>query len=112
MLLYCSNLTLYYIFELYNLIIILYAVEYILSSLYYSCMAIDIEHLGENFAKKLRIERAKRKLSQEKLAELADLHRTTISAIEREKFYPTIDNVAKIANALGLSISELFDFNF
>lgn len=75
-------------------------------------MAIDIEHLSENFAKKIRIERAKRKLSQERLAELSELHRTTISAIEREKFYPTIDNVAKIANALNLSIAELFDFNF
>ena len=75
-------------------------------------MAIDIEHLAENFAKKIRIERAKRRLSQERLAELADLHRTTISAIEREKFYPTIDNVAKIANAFELPISELFNFNF
>lgn len=97
---------------MYNLINILYAVEYILSSLYDSYMAIDIENLAQNFAKKLRIERAKRRLSQEKLAELSELHRTTISAIEREKFYPTIDNVAKIANALDMSMAELFDFNF
>lgn len=75
-------------------------------------MAIDIENLAENFAKKIRIERAKRRMSQEKLAELAEVHRTTISAIEREKFSPTIDNAAKIANALDLSIAELFDFNF
>lgn len=75
-------------------------------------MAVDIENLAENFAKKIRIERAKRRMSQEQLAELADLHRTTISAIEREKFFPTIDNVARIANALDLSIEELFDFNF
>lgn len=75
-------------------------------------MRVDIEHLAENLAKKLRIERAKRRLSQERLAELAELHRTTISAIEREKFYPTIDNVAKIANALDISIEELFNFEF
>lgn len=75
-------------------------------------MKIDVEHLGENLAKKLRIERAKRRISQERLAELADLHRTTISAIEREKFFPTIDNVAKIANALDLSIEEMFNFDF
>ena len=75
-------------------------------------MAVDIENLAENFAKKIRIERAKRRMSQEQLAELADLHRTTISAIEREKFFPTIDNVARIANALDLSIEELFDFSF
>lgn len=49
-------------------------------------MAIDIEKLAENFAKKIRIERAKRRMSQEQLAELAEVHRTTISAIERENF--------------------------
>ena len=75
-------------------------------------MSIDIEKLAENFAKKTRIERAKRRMSQEQLAELAEVHRTTISAIEREKFFPTIDNAARIANALNLTIAELFDFNF
>ena len=75
-------------------------------------MAIDIEKLAENFAKKIRIERAKRRMSQEQLAELAEVHRTTISAIDREKFFPTIDNAARIANALNLTIAELFDFNF
>lgn len=75
-------------------------------------MAIDIENLAENFANKLRIERAKRRWTQEKLAELADLHRTTISAIECGKFFPTIDNAARIANAFNLTIDELFDFNF
>lgn len=76
-------------------------------------MAIDIEKLAENFAKKIRIERAKRRMSQEQLAELAEVHRTTISAIERGKNFPmTIDNAARIANALNLTIAELFDFNF
>ena len=56
--------------------------------------------------------RTRRGFSQEQLAELADVHRTTISAIEREKFFPTIDNAARIANALNLTIAELFDFNF
>lgn len=83
-----------------------------MSSLYDINMTIDIDNLAENFAKKIRIERAKRRISQEHLAELAELHRTTISAIEREKFFPTIDNVARIANALDLSIEEMFNFNF
>lgn len=75
-------------------------------------MAIDIEHLSRNFADKLRLERTKRRMSQEKLAELADLHRTTISSIENEKFFPSIDKTARIANALNLTMGELFDFNF
>lgn len=83
-----------------------------MSTPYHNVMVIDIDSLAENFAKKIRIERAKRRISQEQLAEMADLHRTTISAIEREKFFPTIDNAARLANALNLSIEELFNFNF
>ena len=72
---------------------------------------IDIENLSKNLAQKLRVERAKRHMSQEKLAEISQLHRTTISAIECERFFPTIDNIARIANAFEISISELFNFN-
>lgn len=73
---------------------------------------INVDDLAKNLAKKLRIERAKRHMSQEKLAEIAQLHRTTISAIECERFFPTIDNVVRIANAFDISMNEFFDFNF
>lgn len=72
---------------------------------------IDIEHLSKNFADKVLLERTKRRWSQEKLAEYADLHRTTISSIENQKFFITIDNAAKIANAFEMTMGELFDFN-
>ncbi len=51
-------------------------------------------------------------ISQEKLAELAGLNRTTISAIERCKMSPTLDTVGSLANAFGLTIEEMFNFNF
>lgn len=59
--------------------------------------------LGQN----LRRKREKAGLTQEKLAEVADLDPTYISGIERGLRNPGIRNVAKIAKSLGISTSEL-----
>jgi len=59
-------------------------------------------------SKKIRLERGKQKLSQEKLAELAGLHRNHIGLIERRERVPNIENVYKIADALGITIGDLF----
>jgi transcriptional regulator with XRE-family HTH domain len=56
--------------------------------------------------------RAKRKeagLSQEKLAEKADLSTVFISRIERGRESPTVDNLVKIARALGVRVRDLVD---
>lgn len=59
---------------------------------------------------KIRIERQKAKISQEKLAELSNLNRNFIGMIERGETNVTIKNVENIANALKLPIQELFNF--
>lgn len=59
---------------------------------------------------KIRIERQKAKISQEKLAELSNLNRNFIGMIERGETNVTIKNVENIANALNLPIQELFNF--
>lgn len=65
----------------------------------------DIKKLfGEN----VRKQREKLHLSQEKLAELCDLHRTYIGGIERGERNVSIENIQKIAKALGIKISVLF----
>lgn len=59
--------------------------------------------LGRN----LRREREKKTLTQEKLAEIAELDPTYVSGIERGLRNPGIRNVAKLAKALGITTSQL-----
>ena len=62
------------------------------------------------FGLKVRVERQKQKISQEKLAELADLNRNFVGMIERGETNVTLKNIEAIANALNLDIKELFNF--
>jgi len=47
-------------------------------------------------------------MSQEKLAELADLHGTYIGRIERGMQNISLKNIGKIARALKVQLHELF----
>ena len=60
-------------------------------------------------ATNLRQHRANFGLSQEVLADLAGLHRTFVGAVERCERNISIDNVEKLAVALGVSVSALFE---
>ena len=59
------------------------------------------------FGKRLAETRKSAGLSQEKLAELCDLHRTYIGMIERGEKNITLKNIEKIANALQVDMSYL-----
>ena len=48
-----------------------------------------------------------RRLSQEKLAELSDLSKNSLGAIERGTSSPSIDTLDRIASALEMELSEL-----
>ena len=58
-------------------------------------------------AQNLRLLRFHRRWSQETLGFEAGLHRTYISQIEKGKSNISIDNIEKLAHALGLTVSEL-----
>ena len=62
----------------------------------------------KQFGLKVRQNRLKKKLSQEKLAELANLHRTYISQIDSGKRNISLKNIEKIAKALNIKVKELF----
>lgn len=59
--------------------------------------------LGKN----VRQSRERRELTQEKLAEIADIDPTYVSGIERGLRNPGIKNVARLAKALGITTAEL-----
>jgi len=52
--------------------------------------------------------REEKKLSQERLANLADLHRAYMGQVERGEKNIGVRNLEKIAKALKVSIKELF----
>lgn len=63
------------------------------------------------FGDNVRKYRKKRQLSQEKLAELADVHRTYIGMIERAEKNVTLLSMEKIAKALNITITKLLEDN-
>lgn len=64
----------------------------------------------EKFGRNVYKYRAERNLSQEELAELTDLHRTYISAVERGTRSISLKNIQRISDALKIPTYKLFDF--
>ena len=54
--------------------------------------------------RKLRLEQG---ISQERLAELANLHRTYIGSVERGERNISIDNMQELANALNVALRDM-----
>jgi len=62
----------------------------------------------DRLAGNLRAMRKMHRMSQEHLADLAGLHRTYVSAIERSERNVSIDNIERLAIALRLDVIDLF----
>lgn len=56
------------------------------------------------------MERQKKGISQEKLGDMANLHRTYIGMIERGEKNITLLNIEKISMALDLTLKQIMDF--
>lgn len=65
--------------------------------------------IREQVAKNIRKYRIERGFSQEELADRCGLHRTYIGSVERLERNITIENMERIAIALGRSPKELLD---
>jgi transcriptional regulator with XRE-family HTH domain len=60
------------------------------------------------FGKRLRELREAKGLSQESLAHEAGLDRTYVSSVERGKRNISLENIERLANALGVRVKDLF----
>ena len=61
----------------------------------------------ETFSQNVGLMRRVKNLSQEKLAEMANLHRTYVGQIERGDVTPTLEAAERVAQALGLELWEV-----
>ena len=65
---------------------------------------------NQKLGSKIREQRQKLGLSQEKLGELTGIDRTYISGVERGNRNPAIKNLERLAKALKVKVSDLIDF--
>jgi transcriptional regulator with XRE-family HTH domain len=61
------------------------------------------------FGKRVRKLRLARRLSQEKLAELADLHRNYVGGVERGERNVSLVNIVKLAHGLNVRPTKLLE---
>jgi ribosome-binding protein aMBF1 (putative translation factor) len=66
-----------------------------------------VEDVQVRFGKRVREIRERKDISQEKLGELAGLHRTYVSSLERGKRNVSLVNIEKLAKALDVTMGEL-----
>lgn len=66
--------------------------------------------IRERFGDAVRLRREELGLTQEELADKAGIHRTYLSDIERGSRNPSLVNIERVAVALNLPISGLFQF--
>jgi len=67
-----------------------------------------VEKVEKQFGERVREIRQAKGLSQEDLAFKSRVHRTYLGGIERGERNPSLKNIAAIAKALGVTLSELF----
>ncbi len=70
----------------------------------------EYRDLYQQFGLNVVYYRKKKRLSQTQLAELADIHRTYVSAIELGKVSVSFDIIFKLAEVLETTPSKLFEF--
>lgn len=66
----------------------------------------------QTFSQNIGLVRRVKNLSQEKLAEMANLHRTYVGQIERGDVTPTLEAAERVAHALDLELWEVLQPNF
>lgn len=73
-------------------------------------MTDKFKELYQQFGLNVVYYRKKKRLSQTQLAELVDIHRTYVSAIELGKVSVSFDVLFRLGQALDVPVSKLFEF--
>lgn len=73
-------------------------------------MTKEEKRIVAEFAASMKKYRERRGISQEKLAEYANLHRTYIGALERAQKIPSLITIVKISKALEVSVFDLINY--
>jgi transcriptional regulator with XRE-family HTH domain len=71
----------------------------------------QVSKLKARFGKRLRQLRREKDLTQEQLAEAANISVESISNLERGIHAPSFDTLERLAKALGIPVKNLFDFD-
>lgn len=69
-----------------------------------------VEHVKQQFGKSVRKHRVAAGLTQEELADAAGLDRSYVGSVERGERNLSIENVCRLAFAIGVTPGELFDW--
>jgi putative transcriptional regulator len=59
----------------------------------------------------IRVFRAKHKMTQDELATKLNVSRQTLSAIENNKYFPSLELALKIAKIFSCTVDELFSLD-
>lgn len=66
------------------------------------------ENVKKILADNMRLMRAKKRFSQEAIAEKADIGQNQVSELENERANPSLETLIKLANAFEVDFCELF----
>lgn len=72
-----------------------------------TCSEVEM-NIKKLLGKRIQEIRKKRKLTQEKVAELINIETVSLSNIENGRYYPTAENLEKILKVLNITPEELF----
>ena len=67
----------------------------------------DYRNVLKAIGLRFRVERTKKSLSQEKFAELANVHTNYIGKVERGEQNLTIKKIVDLANSLGVPVEDI-----
>lgn len=68
-----------------------------------------MKEIKEAFGERIKQLRSEREISQEYLANLAEMDRTYITSVENGKRNISIKNIEKICKALNITLRDFFD---